>query len=105
PLDREAAGRESEGLRRRAIEPLGVVDEAQDALLPGGLRQQSEHGERNEKGTRCRPRTAPERDIERVVLRTRQALTELEDRRAELLDRRERELHLAFDPGAAHDSD
>ena len=103
PLDREAASREPQGLRRRAIEPLGIVDQAEEAVLPGRLRQQPEHRERHEKGIRCRPRTTPKRDIQCLVLRTRQALTEREDRRAELLDTGERELHLPLDPGAAHD--
>ena len=104
PLDREPASREPEGLGRRAIEPVGVVDHAEEAALPGGLRQQSENRERHEKRIRRRPRTQPESDIERVALRTRQALTECKDRRAELLNRSERKLHLALDPGAADDS-
>jgi hypothetical protein len=53
---------------------------------------------------RARPRAQPERNIERVALRTRQALVERKDRRAELLNRGERELHLTLDPSAADDS-
>ena len=41
PFDREAASGEPEDLRRRAIEPVGVVDHAQKRPLLGGLRQQS----------------------------------------------------------------
>ena len=76
PLDREAASREPEGLRRRAIEPLGVVDHAQKRPLPGGLRQQAEDRERDEERVRRGPRPEPEGDVERVALRTRQALSE-----------------------------
>ena len=103
PLDREAARREPEDLCRRAIEPLGVVDHAEKRPFPGGLRQQSENREGDEERVRRRPRPEPEGDIERVALRTRQSLTEGKDRRAELLDRGERELHLALDAGGAHD--
>ena len=103
PLDREAASREPEDLCRRAIEPLGVVDHAEKRPLPGGLRQQSEHRECDEERVRRRPRPEPEGDIERVALRTRQSLSEGIDRRAELLNRGERELHLALDSGGAHD--
>ena len=72
--------------------------------LPGGLRQQAEHREANEERFGAGPRTQPERDVERVALRTRQALTEVKDRRAELLNRGERELHLALDPGRSADT-
>ena len=56
PLDREAASREPEDLCRRAIEPLGVIDHAEEAALPGGLGQQSENRERDEERVRRRPR-------------------------------------------------
>jgi predicted ester cyclase len=104
PLDREPASRESEGLGRRAIEPMGVVDHAQETAFAGGLRQQAENRERHEKRVRRRSRAQPERDVERVALRTRQAVTERKDRRTQLLNRRERELHLALDSGAPDDS-
>src|SRR2546426_2898676 len=97
PSGSEPASREHEHLGRRTIEPVGVVDHTEEAALPGGLRQQSENRERNEEPIRRRPRTQPERDIERVTLRSRQALSEFKDRRAQLLNRSEWELHLAFD--------
>ena len=83
---------------------MRVVDDAQETAFPGGLRQQSENRERHEERIGRRPRTQPERDIERIALWTRQALSERQDRRAELLDCGERELHLALDPGAPDDS-
>ena len=36
---------------------MGVVDHAEEAVLPGGLRQQAENRERHEKRIRRRPRT------------------------------------------------
>ena len=44
------------------------------------------------------PRTQPEGDAERIALGIRQTLRSVEDRRAQLLKRRERELHLPLDP-------
>ena len=55
------------------------------------------HEERIRRG----PRTQPERDLQRLALWTWQALSESNDRRAELLDHRERELRLALDACAA----
>src|SRR6267378_299998 len=81
--DRDPLDREPERLGRRAIEPVGVVDHAEEAALPGGLREQSENRERDQKWIRRRPRTQPERDIECVALRRRQPLTEFKDRRAQ----------------------
>jgi hypothetical protein len=102
-LDREPASREPERLGRRAIQPLGVVDQAEESALPGGLRQKSEDRERHEKRVGRRPRTQSEGDIERVALRTCEALTESKDRRAQLLHSSEWELHLTLDPGCAKD--
>ena len=56
PLGREAARCKPEGLCRRAIEPLGVVDDAQESPLSGRLRQESENRERHEERVRSRPR-------------------------------------------------
>src|SRR5580704_15633248 len=95
-LDRQAASREPEGLGRRAIEPMGVVDHAEQAALPGGLRQKPENRKRHQKRIRRLPRTQSESDIERVALRRRQTLTERKDRRTQLLNRGVRELHLAL---------
>jgi hypothetical protein len=42
-LREQAAGCEGERLRRGAVEPLGVVDQADQGLLLGGLGKQAEH--------------------------------------------------------------
>jgi hypothetical protein len=76
--------------------PIGVAAYRIAAL-------EAEDRERHQERIRSGPRTQPEGDIERVALRTRQALTEFEDRRAQLLDAGEREPHLVLDPGAPDD--
>ena len=42
-LGEQAAGCEGERLRRGAVQPLGVVDQADQGLLLGGLGKQAEH--------------------------------------------------------------
>ena len=89
--------------RRRAIEPLRVIDHTEERLLLGGLGQQAEGCQSDEEGIRGRAGTEAERDGKRVALRMREAFGELEDRRAQLLKRRVRELHLPFDTDGAGD--
>jgi hypothetical protein len=81
-------------LRRRPIKPLRVINHAQKRLLLGHLRQQAEHRQPHEKPIRRVPRPQPERNPERVVLRGRQPVQAIQQRRAQLLQRRERKLHL-----------
>ena len=90
PLRQQAASHERERARRRTVEPLRVVDDAQERLLLGGLGQQAEDRQPDEERIRRRSGAEPERDAERVALGLREALDELEDRRAQLLQRRVR---------------
>ena len=104
PLCREAASREPEDLCRRAIEPLGVIDHAEEAALPCRLRKETENRERHEERVRSWACAEPDGDVERVALRARETLTQSQDRRAQLLYCGERELHLTFDAGGSDDS-
>jgi hypothetical protein len=98
PLGREAASRKPEDLCGRAIEPLGVIDQAEEAARSRRLGEESENRERDEEPVGNWPAAEPERDVERLALRERQTLPKIQDRRTELLDSGKRELHLAFDP-------
>jgi hypothetical protein len=94
---REQAPRdEGERLRRRLVLPLRVVDDADQRALLGHLGQEAQHGEPDEEAVGGRPRDAAERGAERHALRVGQPLHPVEHRRAELMDARERELHLGF---------
>ena len=104
PLGREAASREPEAWADARSSHWASSITQRRPRSSCRLRQQSENRERHEERVRSRARAEPEGDIERVALRTRQSLTECKDRRAELLNRSERELHLALDPGGADDS-
>ena len=99
--------------RRRAANPRTCAD-ARSSHWASSITQRrprsraaSDSSPRTASATRngfgAGPEPEPERDVERVALRARQSLTEGQDRRAELLDRGERELHLALDPGGADD--
>jgi hypothetical protein len=101
PLRQQAASHEPKRTRRRPIEPLRVIDNTKERPLLGGLRQQAEDRQSDQERIGGRPGTASERDGKRLALRIREALGELQDRRAQLLQRRERELHLPLDPSGA----
>ena len=62
PLGEEAAGDEPEDLRRGVVEPLRVVDDADERLLLGDLGEQRQRGEPDQEPVgrrrrRCRPNT------------------------------------------------
>jgi hypothetical protein len=103
PLRQQAASHEPKRTRRRAIQPLRVVDDTQQRPLLGGLRQQTQGRQSDQERIRGRPDTAAERDRKRVALRLREAPGELQDRRAQLLQRRVGELHLPLDADGARD--
>ena len=105
PLRQQTASHERERARRRAVEPLCVVDHAQERLLLGSFREEPEDREPDEKRARRRSGAEPERDGERVALRIGQTLDELEDRRTELLERRVVELHLPLDARGPDDAE
>ena len=68
-LGLQAPGHEREHLRRRPIEPLGVVDQAQQRPFLGSLRQQAERREADQEAIGLGARAQPERGPERVALR------------------------------------
>jgi hypothetical protein len=102
-LRQQAPSHEPERARRRAIKPLGVIDNTQQRALLGGLRQQAEGRHSDQERIRGRPGTVSERDGKGVALWLREALGELQDGGAQLLQRRVGELHLPFDADGAGD--
>ena len=65
---------DGEHLGRRLVEPLGVLDDAQERLLLGGVGQEAEDGETDEKAIRCGPRGQPEGGAQRVPLGPREMI-------------------------------
>src|SRR5882672_3100552 len=96
-LGNKAPSNECESRGRSLIEPLRVVDDAEERSVFGGLGQQTQDSEADKEWARSIPWRKSERDAKRVALRRRKAHPEREDGRAQLLKRRERELDLPFD--------
>jgi hypothetical protein len=96
-LRQQPARNEAQRLRRRAIQPLRIVDDTQKRALLRGLREEAQARQGHEKAVRRRAGTHPERDLERTALRSRKPSDEIVERRARLMQGRERQLHLGFD--------
>ena len=87
-------GHEPQHLGGRLIQPLLVVDQADQRPFPGYLRQQAQHGQPDQEPVRRRPGGLAERDPQRVALRYRQVPGAVYHRRAQLMQAREGKLHL-----------
>ena len=79
-LGQKSASDETDGLRGRLVEPLRVVNHADERPLPGHLRQQPEYSQTDDKAIRSRVRAQPERRRERIALRGGQALPAIKQR-------------------------
>ncbi len=96
-LRQQAASHKRERARGRAIEPLCVIDQAEQRPLLGRLGQQAEGRQGDQERVRRRPCAEAERDGQRVALGGGEAFRELEARRAQLVKGRVGELHLLLD--------
>ena len=97
-----AARDEREHLRRRAIEPLLVIHQADQRLLLGHVGEQGQGREGDEEPIRRRPGADAERGLQRIALRHREALEAIQHRREQLMQPGEGELHLRLDAGGTH---
>ena len=73
-LGHESARNKGEGLRGRLVEPLRVVDEADQGLLVAGHRQQAQHRQPDQEAIRRWTGTQAERGAEGGLLRSGQVL-------------------------------
>ncbi len=97
----EPSGDEDERVRGCVVEPLGIVDQAQERLIFRGLGEQAQDCERDEEAVLASPGCQAERSAEGGRLRLRKALYVPENRPDDLVQSGERELRLRFHPGAA----
>ena len=95
-LCEQASSDETENLKRRLIEPLRIVDQADQWPLGGNLGEQAEDGETDEKPVRGVPRRRAERDLQRPFLGLGQGGEVVEHRQAELMQRGEGHLQLGL---------
>ena len=97
----EAPGDKDKCVRRRVVEPLRIVDEAQERLAFGGLGEQAERRERDEEGVVASSRRQPERSSESSGLRLRKVIHVAQDGQNDLVQCGERKMRLRFDAAAA----
>ena len=98
-LSQQPPSDEPEHLGRGFVQPLGVIDQADQRPRGGILGQQAQHRQAHDEPVRSRLRRQPERHPQRPLLRLRQRGQAAQHRPAELVQRRERQLHLGFHTG------
>ncbi|GAB3804555.1 hypothetical protein GCM10027605_28810 [Micromonospora zhanjiangensis] len=96
PLGRDPACHERQDLCGGLVQPLRVVDEAQQRLFLGDLGEQVEGGQPDQEPVRCRPAAHAERHAEGGLLRLGQHTDPVQQRRAQLVQTGERELGLGL---------
>ena len=104
-LGAEPVRDEPQGAPGRAVEPLGVVDQAEQRLARGRLRQEAQDGEADEVAVLPGSRTEPEHRLQRLTLRLRQCGKVVEQRPAQLLEPGVREIGLALDAPRPNDAE
>src|SRR3954471_4820058 len=103
--DQERASYKRERLGGCTVEPLRVVDHAEERLSLGGFGQQAENRQPDKKRAGRRAAAQAEGHAERLALRSRETGDEVEDRRAQLLQRRVIKLHLPLDTRGSNDAE
>ena len=70
-LGQQPPSHERQRQGRRLIQPLRVIDDAQQRTLLGHLREQAQHRQPDDEPVRGRTSAQPEHDLERLALRAR----------------------------------
>ena len=94
-------GGDAQCLRRGLVQPLLVIDHADQRAVAGRLGEQAEHGQADQEPVRRRAGAQAERGPQRLVLRHRQALGAIQQRGAQLVQPGEGQLHLRLHAGRA----
>jgi hypothetical protein len=90
---------ESERQLGGLVQPLLVVDQADQRLVPGHLGEQAEHGQPDQEPVRRRARGQAERGSQCVALRHRNPVEVVQHRGAQLMQSGEGQLHLRVHTG------
>ncbi len=93
----QAAGCERQRLRRGLVQPLGIIDQAQQRLVRGHLREQAQDSQADQEPIRGAAGAQAECDAQSVALRGGQLVQAIQHPPAQLLQRRVRQLHLRLD--------
>jgi hypothetical protein len=93
---REAPGHEPHDLGRGVIEPLCVVDDADQRLVLGDLSQQREGGQPDQEPVGCRTDAPAEDRRHRVALRDGEPIQAIQQGRTELMEAGVGQFHLGL---------
>jgi hypothetical protein len=96
-LGLQPPGHEPQDLARGSVEPLRVVDQAQQRPVVGDLRQQAQRGQRNQETVRGVARGQAEGHPQGGSLRLGERVELDQHRGAQLVEGRVRQLHLGLD--------
>ncbi len=99
-LGLQASGHERQRVRGRSVQPVRVVDQAQQRPVLGHLGQQTEHRDRHQEPVPLHRRPQSERAAQRRGLAGRDRREPVRDGAQQLVRRRVRELGLRLDPAA-----
>ena len=102
-LDPQTAGDELQRLRRRPVQPLGVVDDTEQGQFLGDLAEQGEDRQAHQEAVRARRPAAARRPSRARRAAGREPVQPLQVRAAELVQAGVGELHLGLDTGGAGD--
>jgi hypothetical protein len=97
-LGQQPPRREGQHLGGRPVQPLGIIDHAQQRPFLRDLRQQRQDRQCDQEPVWRIALTQPERDCQRVLLRSRKPLEAVQQRCAQLVQAGERQLHLRCHP-------
>ncbi len=97
PLGEEPSGDEAQDLGRGLVEPLRVVDDADERLLVGDQGEQCQRPESHQEPVGRRPGAQSEHRRQRVALRDGQPVEEIQHGCAELVEAGIGQLHLRLD--------
>ena len=97
PLREDPAGDETQDLSRSTIQPLGIVDDAENGSILRGVREQRQRRKADEEPVRRGAGAPAEDHLQRVPLRERQPVDTIEHRAADLVEPAVGQLHLRLD--------
>ena len=104
PLSEEPSGDEPKDLRGGLVEPLRVVDDADQRLLLGDLGEQRQRGQPDQEPVGRGTDAQSEHGCECVALRDGQPLEVTQHGRAELMEAAVGQFHLRLDPDGRHET-
>jgi hypothetical protein len=103
-FSQKAASDKGKNLSGRLVEPLRVVDDADQWLRFGDFRKERERGEPHEESVWPRALVQAEHGCESAALGAREPIEAIEHRCTQLMKPAVRELHLGLDAGSLHEA-